>query len=154
MSYTGEFISGSIETVETAAARIGQPPSTGRDLYERIDKAIAMSRLYRECFAIYVIEHAMQHLTDLRRCSRHPEFDDYDRAAWERLESVRDWIQAGPPCARCGEGRGHHAHIGNFCPTRPGSLRLFLLSRVVETRCEGTIASAPWDASGTGCGSE
>jgi hypothetical protein len=103
------------------------------DLYERVDKVLEMSRLYRESFAVRVLEESMKHLTDARKKSRYPDFDSGDRAAWERMEGVRDWFVEGPLCSRCGKHRSAHSHFGLFCPMPYPTMRFR------EQRCEASF---------------
>jgi hypothetical protein len=123
------------------------------DLYERVDQVLEMSRLYRESFAVRVLEESMKHLTDARENSRYPDFDSGDRAAWERLEGIRNWFVEGPLCC-CGAHRNAHPNFGLFCPKPAGSRGLYLSTRFREQRCEASIPLSADGCHAIPCGEE
>jgi hypothetical protein len=143
-----------ITNLVSIGERIVKQP-TKIDLYERVDEVIQMSRLYRSAFSIQVIENAMRHLTDARPRSCYSAFDSGDRAAWERMEALRDWHVGGPQCARCGFREGAHSHSGLFCPA-PAGVRgsLFLAMRFQEKRCEASVPISSDGRDAVECGRE
>jgi len=86
--YTGTFQSDLLAiSRKTLQANSALPPD---DLYQRVDHALTMSRIYREAFAVQLLEQCMRHLSDARRPSRYAAFDDGDRLAFELMERLRD----------------------------------------------------------------
>lgn len=59
-------------------------------LFCRVDHALQMSRIYREAFAVELLEECMTHLSDPRKGSRYAAFDDGDRLAFEEMERLRN----------------------------------------------------------------
>jgi len=110
--YTGTLVKDLMTTVEQVLIE-------SRDsLYQRVDEALAASRLYRDAFAIHLLDESMTHLTDARRGSRYPAFDEGDLAAWEHMEVIRDYLLYGSRCLHCGQTEGSHTALGGFCATR------------------------------------
>jgi len=99
-------------------AQVIMIPRADESLYHRVDQALQLSRLYREAFAIELLNQCMTHLTDSRKTSCYPHLDDGDIAAWNLMEELRDFLLNGSRCIHCGEAEGAHTTLGAFCVAR------------------------------------